>query len=98
MEEQNTGSQQILEALSDLSEITHMVKRGSEEMLNGSREVIQESQNLGRITHEITNGMNEMAAGAEQIDIAVNRVNEISGDNKENIDTLVMEITRFKVD
>jgi hypothetical protein len=29
---------------------------------------------------------------------AVNRVNEISGQNKENIDVLVKEVSRFKVE
>jgi methyl-accepting chemotaxis protein len=38
-----------------------------------------------------------MAVGAEQINTAVNRVNEISGKNKENIDILAREVSRFKV-
>ena len=42
--------------------------------------------------------MNEMAAGADQINVAVNRVNEISGQNKDNIDVLVKEVSRFKVE
>jgi methyl-accepting chemotaxis protein len=66
-------------------------------MLEGSKEVISEGRNLEMATQEITNGMNEMAAGAEQINVAVNRVNEISGQNKDNIDTLVREVSRFKV-
>jgi methyl-accepting chemotaxis protein len=98
MEEQSTGSKQILDAISQLNEITQMVKGGSEEMLEGSREVIQEGKNLEMATQEITNGMNEMATGADQINIAVNRVNEISGQNKENIDVLVKEVSRFKVE
>jgi methyl-accepting chemotaxis protein len=98
MEEQNEGRKQILEAISRLNEITQMVKNGSLEMLEGSKEVIQEGKNLEMVTQEITNGMNEMASGAEQINIAVNRVNTISGSNKENIDILVKEISRFKVE
>jgi methyl-accepting chemotaxis protein len=98
MEEQNTGSQQILEALSQLNEITLQVKGGAVEMREGSKEVIQESKNLERVTQEITNGMNEMATGADQINVAVNRVNTISGDNKENIDSLVQEVSKFKVE
>jgi methyl-accepting chemotaxis protein len=39
-----------------------------------------------------------MAAGADQINIAVNRVNTISGENKENIDILVREVSKFKVE
>jgi methyl-accepting chemotaxis protein len=98
MEEQSTGSRQILEVMGQLNEITRMVKGGSEEMLEGSREVITEGKNLEMATQEITNGMNEMATGADQINVAVNRVNEISGQNKENIDILVREVSRFKVE
>jgi methyl-accepting chemotaxis protein len=67
-------------------------------MLEGSKQVIQESKNLEMATQEITNGMNEMASGADQINVAVNRVNEISGQNKDNIDVLVKEVSKFKVE
>jgi methyl-accepting chemotaxis protein len=66
-------------------------------MLEGAREVIQESKNLEEATQEITSGINEMAAGAEQINIAVNQVNEISGKNRDGINTLLREVSRFKV-
>jgi methyl-accepting chemotaxis protein len=98
MEEQNVGSQQILEVIGQLNEITQMVKGGSDEMLEGSREVITEGKNLEMATQEITNGMNEMATGADQINVAVTRVNEISGNNKDSIDILVKEVGRFKVE
>jgi methyl-accepting chemotaxis protein len=67
-------------------------------MLEGSKEVMKESQNLERATQEITGGMNEMASGAEQVNIAVHHVNEISTKNREGIDTLMKEVSRFKVD
>jgi methyl-accepting chemotaxis protein len=98
MEEQSAGSQQILEAISLLNEVTQQVKASSKEMLEGSREVINESKNLAHVTQELENGMNEMATGADQINIAVNRVNEISVDNKSNIDVLVQEVSKFKVE
>jgi methyl-accepting chemotaxis protein len=50
------------------------------------------------VTQEITNGMNEMASGADQINVAVTQVNSISGENKQNIDILVQEVSRFKVE
>jgi methyl-accepting chemotaxis protein len=98
MEEQNAGSQQILESIGQLNDITKLVKSGSEEMRTGSKEVISESKNLAGLTLEITNGMNEMASGADQINAAVNRVSEISVENKNHINTLVTEISKFKVD
>jgi methyl-accepting chemotaxis protein len=98
MEEQSAGSKQILEAIGQLNEATQLVKGGSEEMLEGSRQVIQESKNLELATQEITNGMNEMATGADQINVAVTRVNSISGENKGSIDILVGEVAKFKVE
>ncbi|MDR0303036.1 MAG: methyl-accepting chemotaxis protein [Treponema sp.] len=97
MEEQNEGSKQILEAVSQLNEITRQVKNESAEMLNGSHEVIQESKNLEQVTQEITGGINEMATGATQINTAIIRVNEITERNKQNIAHLVRGVSMFKV-
>jgi len=97
MEEQSEGSQQVLQASGQVSEITRQVKGGSMEMLEGSKEVIQESKNLEIVTQEITNGINEMASGAEQVNKAINNVNELSGKNRENISDLVRSVSQFKV-
>jgi hypothetical protein len=34
----------------------------------------------------------------DQINVAVNRVNTITSENKENIDVLVREVSKFKVE
>jgi methyl-accepting chemotaxis protein len=98
MEEQGEGSKQILEAIGQLNDLTQMVKSGSEEMLEGSRQVIQESKNLELVTQEISNGMGEMASGADQMNAAVSRVHTITGENKESIEVLVREVSKFKVE
>jgi methyl-accepting chemotaxis protein len=67
-------------------------------MQNGSEEVMHESRNLEKMTQEITGGMNEMASGAEQVNVAVNHVHEISGKNRKAIDSLMVEVSRFKVE
>ena len=97
MEEQTTGSRQVLEGVSEVNEITRQVKSASQQMLEGAGEVIRESTNLEKATQEITNGINEMASGADQINTAVHQVNGISGKNREGIDTLRREVSRFKV-
>jgi len=97
MEEQTTGSKQVLEGISEVKEITRQVKTASHQMLEGAREVIQESQNLEKATAEITGGMKEMASGANQINVAVNHVNDISGKNRAGINSLINEVSRFKV-
>jgi len=98
MEEQAHGSKQVLHAIGEVSDITNNVKAGSQQMLQGSKEVISESKNLESVTQEITGGMNEMAAGANQINSAVNRVNELSGKNRQSIETLLLEVSKFKVE
>jgi len=98
MEEQGAGSKQILEGVSNINVITSEVKSSSQEMMEGSEEVIRESENLEKITHEITSGINEMALGAEEINVAVHHVNEISVKNRENIELLIKEVSRFKVE
>ena len=98
MEEQGEGSKQVLQGVGTVNEITQNVKRSSEEMLNGSKEVMTESQNLERVTQEITGGMNEMAAGADQINSAVHNVNEMTTKNREAIDSLIAEVSKFKVE
>ena len=98
MEEQDTGSRQLLEGVANVNEITRHVKSGSEEMFIGSREVIKEGKNLENMTQEITRGMNEMASGAEQINTAVHMVNELSNKTRENINILANEVSRFKVE
>jgi methyl-accepting chemotaxis protein len=98
MEEQSVGSRQIMEAIASLNDITHQVKGGSQEMLEGSEQVITESRNLEVVTTEITNGMNEMASSADQINVAVARVNTLSGSNKDSICVLIQEGSKFKVD
>jgi methyl-accepting chemotaxis protein len=98
MEEQGQGSKQILQAVSRLKELTGNVRNGSNEMLEGSKEVIEESNRLESATQEITSGMNEMAVGAEHINEAIHSVNEVSRKNRDGINVLIKEVSRFKVE
>jgi len=98
MEEQDQGSKQLLQSAGGLKETTQEVKTGSQEMLEESKEVMNESHNLEKITKEITGDMNEIATGADQMNTAVHHVSEISEKNSEAIDTLLKEVSSFKVD
>ena len=98
MEAQDTGSKRILEHLSKLNDITQVITRDSEETKNESQTIMRESANLGAVTEVITVGMREMAESAAAIHSAVKRVSDISDENKRHIDTLVSEISKFKID
>jgi methyl-accepting chemotaxis protein len=98
MEEQGSGSKQILEAISRLNEITLQVKTGTQEMFEGSKEIITEGKNLEQSALEITGGVTEIAKGADQINIAITGINGVSVQNKEIIDNLVIAVSHFKVE
>ncbi|GHV67135.1 methyl-accepting chemotaxis protein [Spirochaetia bacterium] len=97
MEEQEAGSQNILEAMNRLKAITDRVKEDSGAMSSRGRDALRESRNLESLTGEISSGMNVMAGDAEEINSAVQRVIEISAENSNNITTLSGEVAKFKV-
>ena len=98
MEEQDVGSRQVLEGVGNVKEITRQVSSAADEMHQGAKEVISESSNLEKSTQEITLGMNEMASGADQINVAVNAVNDLTNKNRNGIQVLMNDVSKFKVD
>ena len=98
MEEQGQGSKRILEAMGQVNDVTGQVKTGSAEMFEGSREVIRESKNMEEATADITEGIDGMTTGTEQVSEKVNRIEELSRRNRENVSSLLREVSRFKVD
>jgi methyl-accepting chemotaxis protein len=96
MEEQGTGSKQILEYISHLNEITRTIRTDCEKMRERSGDVIEESRNLEQLTKEISLNMHGMSGRADQISAAVQRVDDLSGENKRHIDVLAGEIDKFK--
>jgi methyl-accepting chemotaxis protein len=96
MEQQDAGNKEVLEAMSVSNEITRNVRGNSAEIQSGSREIIGEGKNLENLTGEVTEAINVIAEGLDDINTTVTRTSEISRKNKEDIDALLREITRFK--
>ncbi|MEE0133884.1 MAG: methyl-accepting chemotaxis protein [Treponema sp.] len=98
MQEQNSGSQEVLSAIKDINTVTLEVKEGSDKMLEGSVAVAREMARLNELTSNITASMNEMAAGSAQVNRTVQDVNKLTLANKESIRNLSEEIRVFKVE
>ncbi|MDR0290938.1 MAG: methyl-accepting chemotaxis protein [Treponema sp.] len=98
MEEQGTGSRQILEAVTQLNSVTGLVRSASSDMAAESKKIMDESRDLKRITVEVADSMDQMTESVDQISSAVTRVEGITEENKENIGSLGGEIARFKVE
>lgn len=97
MQEQSAGGGQILQAMAEITSVTHNVKNDSNAMLADSNRVANEMHNLTTITENITMSMNGMVLGVDQIDKVVQEVNGISQKNKRNIKSLADAIGKFKV-
>ena len=97
IQEQNSGSKEVLEAIKQINTVTMEVKDGSDEMLEGSVTVAQDMEHLNQLTNNITSSMNEMAAGTAQINKTVQDVMALTLENKESIRNLSDEIRVFKV-
>ena len=97
MREQENGSKEVLTAIKNINTVTMEVQAGSEEMLKGGEGVAAEMRKLDDLTRIITDSMNEMATGAVQINNAVQEVSEITQKNKQSIENLAEEVSKFKV-
>ena len=97
MREQENGSKEVLTAIKNINTVTMEVQAGSEEMLKGGEGVAAEMRKLDDLTRIITDSMNEMATGAVQINNAVQEVSEITQKNKQSIENLASEVSKFKI-
>ena len=77
--------------------VTQEVQAGSAEMLKGGEGVAEEMRKLDALTRIITDSMNEMVAGTTQINNAMQEVNELTQQNKQSIESLVNEVSQFKI-
>ncbi|MDR2716562.1 MAG: methyl-accepting chemotaxis protein [Treponema sp.] len=95
MEEQETGGKQILESISRLRDITHSVKKGSDNMEESGETLVKETDEFIKTSKETAEGMNEILKGINQINVSVNHVNEMSLENNNNFESLKRETEKF---
>jgi methyl-accepting chemotaxis protein len=96
-EEQDTGSKQILETIGVSNEITTNVRNGSAEMLSGSHEIMGTGKRLETMTTDLTGSVNEITAGMVRLNTTISRIQAMGSENKQSIEVLMAEISRFKL-
>ena len=98
MEEQNSGNQQVLEAMRDISDSTSEVKNGSAEMLVGGEQVLKEMRNLSEVTTVISDNMNQINDFSQQISDAIAITTASTTSTQENLKGLMKELDTFKLE
>ena len=97
MEEQNSGNQQVLEAMRAISDSTTEVKQGSAEMLIGGEQVLKEMQNLSEVTRTISETMNQINDFSMHISDAVAVTTASTNSTKQSVSGLLNELDSFKL-
>ncbi len=97
MEEQNSGNQQVLEAMRAISDSTIEVKNGSAEMLVGGEQVLKEMQQLQEITTNISVTMNQITNFSQHITDAVAVTTASTNSTKQSLTGLLDELDTFKL-
>jgi len=96
MAAQNTNSAKLLQNITTIKEITAEVSQGSSGMMHLSSKAAEVLAYLNEITDTIDTAMNQMNANAGQITGAMQEVNTISLRNKDTIELLAQEVSKFK--
>jgi methyl-accepting chemotaxis protein len=98
MEEQNSGNQQVLEAMRSISDSTQEVKNGSAEMLVGGEQILKEMRNLSEVTTVISDNMNQINDFSQQISDAVAITTASTNSTQENLKGIMKELETFKLE
>ena len=97
MEEQNSGNQQVLEAMHEISDSTAEVKNGSQEMLVGGEQILKEMRNLSEVTRVISDNMNQINEFSQQISDAITVTTASTNSTQENLQGLMKDLNSFKL-
>ena len=97
MDEQQVGSQQILEALQLMNNSTSEVRSAAQEMKAGNAMIMKDISELQESMSEISTAISEISDGTNLITDSCHKVNEVTGSFQDSIRTVNNHVNRFKV-
>lgn len=97
VDEQNTGSKQILEALAVIRNVTEEVRGASSEMTIGAGAAGAEMKNLLVLTEELKRSMEQIGQESDEIKAVTDQVASLGQRNSVLIDRVETETMRFKL-
>ena len=97
MEEQQTGSQQILEALQLMNNSTSEVRGAAQEMTKGGEVIMKDISELQEAMGSITNAVSEITNGTDYVNDSTDKLKGISDSLTKTIDNISNDVGLFKV-
>lgn len=98
MSEMNTGSQSVLNVMSELSNITREINDGSLEMKQGVKGIADSMQILLNVSLSVGTDNKEINSSIKKINSTLENLKSISKTNNEQIEKLDKEISTFIVE
>jgi len=95
MIEQSEGSQQVLEAVSQINHITANVKDGVTEISVGSGQIGAEMQKLAASSESLSSGMQSIDRESRRIQDVAGSLEQVGSRNAEQVRTLASVVSRF---
>jgi methyl-accepting chemotaxis protein len=97
MIEQNSGSTEILQALTRINTITENVRNYADEMNRGGSSVYREMQSLREVTTDVNTAVSDIASSVGEINDTVMNVRGMTGRNRASIDRVAVKTARFRL-
>jgi len=95
--EQTSGSQQILQALSDINTVTQTVRGGSKEMTEEGTLLVDRNQKLRTLASDIQTRVQGISTSTETINAAAAEASNRAAEMARHIDEVEQQVSRFKV-
>src|SRR5574344_1353309 len=97
MEEQQSGSQQILEALRAMNDSTTEVRGAAEEMTNGGEVILKDINDLKSSTQNVNKAITEITNGTDYVTETTNNLKSISNILGDSITKISDDVDLFKI-
>jgi methyl-accepting chemotaxis protein len=96
MDEQTTGSNQILDVIRDMNVITSEVKGSSNEMMGASAEILTDMNRVSAGAIQMNAKMDKIESSASDVSANIDKLNTIIQETKELVDRLLDDVSQFK--
>jgi methyl-accepting chemotaxis protein len=97
MEEQQSGSQQIMEALQAMNNSTSEVRGAAEEMTHGGEAIMKDVHELQETMSNIQTAISEINSGTSYVKDTTKKLNDVSSMLTESITKIGNDVNKFKV-
>ncbi len=94
-QELSSGGEQIIEATTELNNVTTLVKSSAIDMHETVKAVTDSARNVANLSTEVASGMSEIAVGVTEISSSMTYLQEVSQQVATQTDTLKSETGKF---